>query len=197
MVHRMHWLGAVLILVWLTACGSRMEQIQLSEPITYTAAQAPPRTDFLAYRDAEYPFALHLPREWYIGQLDGEARGILVASSNDAAQPRAVITVMVEAVGAAADLDTMVAAAEETLRAQKGIAGWQVDLARRITVNALAGQERWYRYELNKTKVRQRTIYLQAQDRLYAVSLIAPPELYTQHETLFSDVLASFTGAES
>jgi hypothetical protein len=37
-------------------------------------------------------------------------------------------------------------------------------------------------------------VYVSDGEQVYAVSLVAPQSLYTQHDTLFNDVITSFKG---
>ena len=186
----------LLMLLWLTACGTAQPPAHLADPVVYRGAPiGAPRTDFTAYRDARYPFELWLPREWYMGQLESTTYGIVVTSDDDPARARVAISVLVEPSRGPVDLTRAITAAEETLRGQQGIDTWETVLARSATVNGVAGEERLYSYQLDHTPIRQRTVYVRGQDQFYALSLIAPQELYAQHEALFSDVLASFKGA--
>lgn len=190
---RVGWamLSMIAILV-LTGCGGAASQPTLSDPVSYTIEQAVERTDLLDYHDTDYPFALRLPREWYLGQLEDHHYGLVAASTNDPSQPRAAISILVEPSDVGADVMQAVGVAEETLQSQAGIAGFKVDLARQATVNTLQGHERLYSYILDQHKIRQRTVYAGDGEQLYAISLIAPVAIYAQHESLFNDVLASF-----
>jgi hypothetical protein len=154
-----------------------------------------PRTDFVKYEDEEYPFEVWLPREWYIGQLSGPDYGMMVLSDNDPNKPRAGIMILVEPVATDADLSSAIRTAEETLRAQSDIADFSVDLTRPASVNGAPAEERTYSYLLHGQKARQRTLFIRGAEQIYAISLIAPRELYAQHESLFNDVIVSFKGA--
>jgi hypothetical protein len=185
------------VVMTLVACGGQTPTATLSEPASYSVANRTTRTDFVDYEDAEYPFSLNLPRSWYMGQLDLDTYGIVVASTNEPSEPRSAISIFAEPMDVANGIDQTITGAEETLRNQAELSGWRVELARPVNVNALEGQERWYSYSLGQQKIRQRSFYVADGEQAYVVSLIAPQELYAEHDTLFSDVIASFRGTPS
>lgn len=195
-----HWryaTVAILMLATLSACGGGQAEpaaVQLSDPAIYKTTSAVPRTDFVTYSDAEYPFMVNLPREWFMGQLDYDTYGLVVASTNEPGQERSAITVIVEPVSIADGIQPTIDGAEAGLRGQSGVRGFNVDLARPVTVNDMEGQERLYSYQLDDQKLRQRSFYVSDGEQVYAISLTAPQSLYPQHDTLFTEVIASFQG---
>lgn len=191
------WLcTAALAIGGISACGQAQPEVALSSPASYTISdEERQRNDLADYSDASYPFSMKLPREWYVGELSGATYGIVIASSNDPSVPRATINVLVEPLDGPIDIAQAAQTAEDTLQQQGAIGNFQREAARSAVVNKLAGQERSYRYTLDGAQFRQRSVYLVGQDHLYAISLIAPADIYAQHERMFNTVLATFEGA--
>jgi hypothetical protein len=184
---------ALCALLWLCACGEQA-QVPIGAAATYTSS-GETTAGLVRYEDDTVPFAIDLPSDWFIGQLDRDEYALLATSSNKVSEPRAAIAVVVEPLDEQTTLSDGIATAESTFRAQSGIDGFRVDLARTASVNGVAAEERLYSYDLAQTPVRQRTLYVRSQSNLYAISLIAPPSLSARYDAVFSDVLASFTGA--
>ena len=193
----LHVLVALIVVMTLGACGGAAAPaaVPMSDPATYNVTSVQPRTDFIEYYDQEYPFVMTLPRDWFMGQLDMDIYGLVVASTNEPSQERSAITVMVEPASLADGITPSIDGAEASLKAQSGVSGWRVELARPVTVNGIEGQERLYSYDIGGNKLKQRSFYLLEGQQVYAISLTSPQSLYAQHDTLFGDVIASFQGA--
>lgn len=187
------WFAALVVVALLTACGSAQSQAPAASSVVYVASAQP--ADFVVYRDPQYPFQLQVPRDWYLGQLSSPTYGIVLTSNNDPKQPRAAMSVLVEPTNGTIDLAQVVTNAEQTLRAQAGIADWKLNVSRPALVNGVTAQEQLYTYTLDGQAVQQRIMYVGGKQQLYAISLLAPPALYVQDDALFSTVLASFQGS--
>lgn len=185
--------SAVGLVILLGGCASQ----SAPEPVAAAsyAAAVTQRADFTLYEDSEYPFSLQLPNAWYVGQLSGDQYGIVAVNTNDPGQPRASINVIVEPVTDQADLEQVARTAEQTLQSQLGISGFRSELTRSATINGVQGEERIYHYTFEQQVVQQRTVYVLGSDQVYAISLIAPQDIFAQHEALFTDVLSTFQGA--
>lgn len=185
----------VLLLVGLAACGGQPQALAPAEPVVYQLSSPEAvRSDLVSYSDDSYPFVIQLPREWYAGELSGSTYGIIATSTNQPGQPRAAILVVAEPIENGATIEATVTTAEETLQAQQGITDFRVELDRQATVNQNQARERRYRFLNAGQSIRQRTVYIQGTDNLYAVSLTAPQDVFAQHEATFNDVLVTFEG---
>ena len=184
--------GLLAILLWLAGCGSSTPPLPLGEALTYEATAT--RSDFTLYSDPTYPFEVQLPRDWYIGQLAGTTYSIVASSTNDPGQPGATINIAAFPVTGTINLENELTVAEKTLQSQPGISDFTLELVRPATTNGAASQERLYRYTFNNKLLRQRTVYVLGDEQIYAISLIAPDNIFAQHEAIFTDVLASFKG---
>ena len=185
---------ALLVALSLAACGTQAQPIASSEPAVYQqSSPAVERTDFVVYSDATYPFSLQLPRAWYAGELSSASYGIVASNTNEPGQPRAAISVIVETLSSDTELDQAISAAEASLRAN--VTDFRMELDRAATVNGSQGRERHYRFTSDGQAIRQRTVYLQGEAILYAISLTAPQAIFAQHEAIFNTVLTSFKGS--
>lgn len=185
--------GIVFYLLLLCACGDPPQAL-LADSVIYTAAEAS-GTGLTSYQDETYPFTIDLPSDWFIQEVEDDTYAVLVVSNDSEIEDRAMIAVVVEALDNQAQLSDVIATAEQTLAAQYDIEEFDVDLARSIRINRVAGEERIYAYRVDQAPVRQRTAYIRDGTYLYTISLLASPPLSSRYAELFDGVLASFTGA--
>ena len=150
-----------------------------------------PPSGWLSYADAQNRYTVHYPEGWVVtsGQDAANTTHFIYLDAADQAD-RAGISVVVQ--GAAQELATVAAAANQTIAEQPNVLNLAIVDEQPLEIGGLRGLRQTLRYELAGRAMAQQVVYLGQWRYTFAISLMVTDENLATYAPIFEQFVQSF-----
>lgn len=163
--------------------------------ITYQAAAQPDSQqsdiDLQLYIDPQGRYSVKYPKAWVVAPSDVEGfDAFFVENSSDGETIQSYLAL--SSAQTATDLNHFGKAALAGVQDQDGIANFELQTERAISVNGLAGLEHIMTYAIQDRPLAHRAAIIQEPNHIYSVSLVVYADQLQSYKPAFDAVLQSF-----